>query len=230
MGLLGSTLVMYLLAGGAVAVAVYLTECEGSLLDRGFRILTAVAFWPLYLPSLLAHGRGALPSEAPPPQDAMAAAIAQVDTELEGMLGCLDGWAEEVRAREKDRLRLLRTAWSAQAKRIREMDRLLALQEPAEAAGDGAADGFGANDRLRQIQQARRQNLEQLRSLRQQAHDELMGTLAWVRELVSMIHLAKFSGAPAERAEKLVAQITAVAERPAASKVWEESGIRAVER
>ena len=33
-----------------------------------------------------------------------------------------------------------------------------------------------------------------------------MGNLAWVRELVSMIHLAKFSGAPAARAEELVAQ------------------------
>jgi len=36
-----------------------------------------------------------------------------------------------------------------------------------------------------------------------------MGTLAWVRELVSMIHLAKFTGAPAARAEELVAQIAA---------------------
>jgi hypothetical protein len=39
-----------------------------------------------------------------------------------------------------------------------------------------------------------------------------MGNLAWVRELVSMIHLAKFSGAPAARAEELVAQIAAAVE------------------
>jgi hypothetical protein len=39
-----------------------------------------------------------------------------------------------------------------------------------------------------------------------------MGTLAWVRELVSMIHLAKFTGAPAARAEELVAQIAAAVE------------------
>jgi hypothetical protein len=39
-----------------------------------------------------------------------------------------------------------------------------------------------------------------------------MGTLAWVRELVSMIHLAKFTGAPASRAEELVAQIAAAVE------------------
>jgi hypothetical protein len=39
-----------------------------------------------------------------------------------------------------------------------------------------------------------------------------MGSLAWVRELVSMIHLAKFTGAPAARAEELVAQIAAAVE------------------
>ena len=39
-----------------------------------------------------------------------------------------------------------------------------------------------------------------------------MGTLAWVRELVSMIHLAKFTGAPASRAEELVAQIATAIE------------------
>jgi len=36
--------------------------------------------------------------------------------------------------------------------------------------------------------------------------------LAWVRELVSMIHLAKFTGAPASRAEEIVAQIAAAVE------------------
>ena len=39
--------------------------------------------------------------------------------------------------------------------------------------------------------------MERLRRVRQPAHEDLLGTLAWVRELVSMIHLAKFSGAPA---------------------------------
>ena len=39
-----------------------------------------------------------------------------------------------------------------------------------------------------------------------------MATLAWIRELVSMIHLAKFTGAPASRAEELVAQIAASVE------------------
>jgi hypothetical protein len=65
---------------------------------------------------------------------------------------------------------------------------------------------------LRHSQRARLQNIERLRRVRQRAHDDLMGMLAWVRELVSMIHLAKFTGAPAARAEELVAQIAAAVE------------------
>ena len=54
-------------------------------------------------------------------------------------------------------------------------------------------------------------------------YDDLMGTLAWVRELVSMIHLAKFTGAPASRAEELVAQIAAAIEGISAV-TWQEAG------
>ena len=46
MGLLGSTLVMYFLAGVAVAGAVYLSDGERRLWERGFRVLTAIPFWP----------------------------------------------------------------------------------------------------------------------------------------------------------------------------------------
>ena len=42
--------------------------------------------------------------------------------------------------------------------------------------------------------------------------DDLLATLAWVRELVTMIHLAKFSGSPASRAEELVSQIATAVE------------------
>jgi hypothetical protein len=75
--------------------------------------------------------------------------------------------------------------------------------EPAAADGD---------PRLRSSLQARRQNVERLQRLRGRAHDDLTRSLAWVREVVSMIHLAKFSGAPAARAEELVAQIAAAVE------------------
>ena len=39
-----------------------------------------------------------------------------------------------------------------------------------------------------------------------------MGTLAWVRELISMIHLARFTGAPAARVQELIGQIASSVE------------------
>jgi hypothetical protein len=204
MTLFGQTLVLYLVIGVAVATAVYVTGGDG----RWFRVATAVPFWPLYLPLLLTPTRP-LGEPTAPPADELAAAIRQVDAELEAALNSLDGWAEDVLARERVRIRDLRTAWLAQADRIREMDRVLALPEFAD---EDTPDSPTADDRLRSSRQARRQNVERLRRLRWRAHDDLAGSLAWVRELVSMIHLAKFSGAPAARAEELVAQIAAAVE------------------
>jgi hypothetical protein len=57
--------------------------------------------------------------------------------------------------------------------------------------------------------------------------EELMGTLAWVRELVTMIHLAKFTGAPASRAEELVAQIAATVEGLSEVTQWNHQPLSA---
>lgn len=209
MSLFGQTLVLYLVIGVGVAGAVHLAGGPG----RWFRVVTAVPFWPLYLPVLLSPNRASefnRSDPTPAPHDDLAAAIARVDDELAAALGSLDGWAEDVLARERGRIRDLRTAWLAQAQRIREMDRLLSLPDYAVEADDlppGMAD-----ERLRNSRTARRQNIDRLWGLRRRAADDLARSLAWVRELVSMIHLAKFSGAPAARAEELVAQIAAVVE------------------
>lgn len=213
MDLCSPSLLIYLLAGVGVAGAVYLSQSASHSWQCGFRVALAVLFWPLYLPLLLARSGDAddqTERSRPCVPDELAAAIAQVDAELEAALGSLDGWAEGVLAREKDRIRELRAAWTTQAERIRDMDRLLALPEyavpdPEEPAADG-------NERLRNSQRARWQNIQRLRQVRQRAHNDLLGSLAWVRELVSMMHLAKFTGAPAARAEELVAQIAAVVE------------------
>ncbi len=218
MNLFGQTLILYLVVGAGMAGAVYLTERSGRGPRHWFVVATAVAFWPLYLPLLLASGRrgpGEPASASATPQDDLTAAIGQVDAELGSALGSLDGWAEEVLIREKGRLRDLRAAWLAQAKRIREMDRVLDQPEYGGENGPGLPPlslTSEAEERFLSSRQARSQNLERLRRLRQRAYDDLMGSLAWVRELVSMIHLAKFSGAPAARAEELVAQIAAAVE------------------
>jgi hypothetical protein len=213
---LGQVLLLYLMAGAGVAVAVYLSVAAGGFLERWFQIVTAALFWPLYLPLLLSSGAESHEPEkvgqtsAVAPIDELAQAIAQVDAELEGALRSLDGWAEDVLAREKDRLHELRSAWGAQARRIREMDRLLGQPECPPLAVGTEANGF--SQRMRNSQQVILQNRNLLHQVRERTFQDLIGTMAWVRELVSMIHLAKFTGAPASRAEELVAQIAAAVE------------------
>jgi hypothetical protein len=236
MSLLSSTMVLYLVVGVGLAAAVYLSCKTENGTGLFFRITMAIPFWPLYLPILLSAPRSSAeysvsidsqPSSIP--EDDMSVAIAQVDAELEAALNSLDGWAEDVLARERDRIRELRDAWNAQANRVREMDCLLAVLTPTLApaptlldqsesrVGVGArteiiADPSAAKKRLVHSQQACEQNIERLRLVRQRTYVDLLSNLAWVRELVSMIHLAKFTGAPASRAEELVTQIAAAVE------------------
>jgi hypothetical protein len=233
-----------LVVGLGVTIAVYLSERGSRSPGLLFRMMTALPFWPLYLPILLSRSNGASGEDklagkrTPALCDDMSAAIGQVDAELDAALNSLDGWAEDVLAREKDRIRELREAWITQANRVREIDHLLALPQyfetnltakNAEERGENKLSLLcdsprplrflsSGNEhspvqiRLVQSQAACRQNIERLRGVRQRAYDDLMGSLAWVRELVSMIHLAKFTGAPASRAEELVAQIAAAVE------------------
>jgi hypothetical protein len=215
---LSETLLLYLVVGLAVAAAVYLTG-EGGLGWRGWLGLApATVFWPLYLPIVLSRPNNPGQPPAARPRgtpDEMAEAIAQVDAELDTALSSLDGWAENVLAREKERLVELRSALAAQAARIREIDALMARSEENNGSESPVCRAAGEGlkvDRRSSSEQARRKNLERLREVRRRSYDDLMGTLAWIRELVSMIHLAKFTGAPAARAEELVAQIAAAVE------------------
>lgn len=224
---LGETIILYLVAGLAVAGAVYLSRESERGWQTGIQLVTAAVFWPLYLPILLS--RAEEPTRQPEAgqnvePDEMAAAIAQVDAELATALSSLDGWAENVLAREKNRLAELRAALAAHAARIREMDALFASVDGQR--GDLPAERpLGeplSLDRRAQSEQARRKNLQRLHEVRRRSYDDLMGTLAWIRELVSMIHLAKFTGAPASRAEELVAQIAAAVEGVSAV-TWQDA-------
>jgi len=243
----GETLVFYLVIGLGVAVAACLSDVRTIGLGRdhdaeqhrrarlAFVALSAVLFWPLYLPLLLSSPVApvAAPAHvAAAPQDEMAEAIAQVELELDAALSSLDGWAEDVLVSEKDRIGELRLALLAQACRIREMDSLLARAKTAGGVADfsGGASPLAAAepracDRRQQSERARAQNMARLEDVRRRAHADLLGTLAWIRELVSMIHLAKFTGAPASRAEELVAQIAAAVEGISAADWREESHV-----
>ena len=65
----------------------------------------------------------------------MAAAIEQVERELDAALAGLNGWAEKVLLQKTDRLHELRSALAVQADRIRDMEGLLAREqaEPPDA-------------------------------------------------------------------------------------------------
>src|SRR5260370_12674393 len=244
MAYLGPTLVLYVVGGLGMAIAVYVSDRQSNSRGLWFRMMTALPFWPLYLPILLAHlprasGHVAPPGDATPaPCDDMSAAIAQVDAELEAALNSLDVWAEDVLAREKVRIRELRDAWIAQADRVGDMDHVLAfgihqLTFADKVLNDDSQkrprlsnnnDSPPVNHRMALSQEACRRNIERLRHVRQRTFDDLLGNLAWVRELVSMIHLAKFTGAPASRAEELVAQIAAAVEGLSAL-TWQEVAV-----
>jgi hypothetical protein len=222
-----TSILFYLLIGGCVAVAVYLHDEQWTGGERAFRIATAFGFWPLYLPLLLErrsrlNTKGQLASP-PAAADSLAQAIQQVESELDAALGSLDGWAEEALADEDRRLLELRGAWRFQADRIRQLDGLLAASG-TEAADRLAPDLSGmsacATDRRNRSDHARIENMRRLQELHGRLLDDLLGTLAWVRELVTMIHLAKFSGAPASRAEELVCQIAAAVEGLSEASSW----------
>jgi hypothetical protein len=223
--LLVETAIFYLLLGSTVAVAVYIRGPSGSGYGIGLHMAAACLFWPLFVPVLLspaaddsnAGGKTVEPDCTH--QDALAAAISQVETELDTALEGLDGWAEDVLNSEQHRLEELRIAWKAQADRIRSIDQLLA--EPS-ARTDSLSEVSSEVASARQSEKTRQDNIRQLSTLRNRMHADLVGTLAWVRELVTMIHLAKFSGAPAARAEELVAQIAAAVQGLSEVSSWRE--------
>jgi hypothetical protein len=216
---LASSFVLYLLIGGGVAAAVYVRgEQTGG---RGvFPLGLACLFWPLYVPALLAGREREMQisesATAPPSlaggDDELTAAIVRVEAELERAFRSLDGWAEETLSTEHARLVELKQAWRFQAARIRELTALLDETQRAEPAEDAVAASLPSIERIHHSERSRRENIDRLRSIRDRMRDELLGTLAWVRELVTMIHLAKYTGAPASRAEELVSQIAASVE------------------
>ena len=243
---LSETLIFYLVVGGVVAVAVYAADDRGSRAGAGLRLSMAVVFWPLYLPLLLSARAANRPADPPAQQpDAMAAAIADVERELDTAPANLDGWAEKRADREKGRIAELRTALSAQARRIREMDALLAdvasqgdspvrpMTRPARRHLPTQSLGATTTDRAAQTvvggaERPARRIWPGWRRCGGKRIADLMATLAWIRELVSMMHLAKFTGVARSRTESLMAQIAAAVEgvsdaghRNAEDEPWE---------
>jgi hypothetical protein len=228
-----TTLLFYLLFGNAVAVAVYLSCGDTSRSQRWYRTVTAVVFWPLYLPILLQRPTNQVPQsvehgesnglslEAVVDADEMSVAIYQVETELDLALTSLGGWSDDVLTREEHRFEELRVTWHAQAVKIRELDRVLSQLVVTETAMSPLATE--PSERVASSQRARQANIARLRALRDRYYADLMDMLARVRELVTMIHLAKYTGAPASRAEELVMEIASSIEGLSEVAAWREA-------
>lgn len=219
-----TTLVFYALVGLGVSASIAVNRSNGNLAERLFQIVTAVTFWPMFIPLLLRTSvqvqESAEPHKPIEPSDDLAASIQQVESELDAAVESLNGWAENVLPHEQDRFAELKSTWRQQADRIRELDDLLAKLGVSRTSNSlrPESDVAGSDDQSSSVEaraasseMARSQNIARLADVRRKLADDLMGTLAWVRELVTMIHLAKFTGAPASRAEELVSQIAAAA-------------------
>ena len=212
------SLVFYLTIGFAVAVADMLVERSAKSRRSWMSPVAAWVFWPLYLPIVLSSRSSPTTATQRPSiaRDDLAIAIEQVERELEGALTGLDGWAENVLKQNAVQLLELRGDLIAQADRIRDMEAILAGERAESTHLDrrpaAIPSSAPASERSERSWQARHDNMMRLDQVCKRARDDLLATLAWIRELVSMIHLAKFTGAPAARAEELVAQIAAAVE------------------
>ena len=209
------TSLFYAVIGLAVAAGRWLVERPATSWGLLPFLPATVLFWPLFLPLLLARrADDDEPVSLNTPHDDLARAIDQVENELNTALAELDGGPESVLKQYAGRLRELRAALSAEADRIRQMERVLG-SDPTEIISPEPA----GNERERKSRLTRQENMQRLADLARRARIDLLTTLAWIRELVSMIHLAKFTGQPAARAEELVAQIAAAVESLSAATV-----------
>ncbi len=208
--------IFYLLVGSGVGAAIALRERQPTPLSMILKPIVAAIFWPLFVPLLLESSprepltlEEVLHPRTGSADDALTQAIEHVEGELDVALKSLTGWPGAALNVEPTCFDELRAAWRGQADRVRELDRLL---------GDSAFSASApleeptADDKFVHSERSRRDNIERLKQIRDRLRQDLLGTIAWVRELVTMIHLAKYTGAPASRAEELVRQIATAVE------------------
>jgi hypothetical protein len=224
MTLLNSTLLIYFLIGGAVSVAVYLSDMAHTPAQRLFLTASSLIFWPLCLPLLLQRisARHATSEELPPPGDEIGRAIRQVESELNAALR-----AANVPDDHNARLNSLHERWSAQAAQIREIDRLLAspqysvpndaiqAERPIIRDGTPNANGLGGTNAMCAI-------VERLRQVRELTNDELTESLAKVRQLAALLYLARFTRGEAGRISEILAELDLIGQRiaPATDFDW----------
>ena len=199
---------LYLTIGAAIAAAVALRGgTPAAIAGTG---MAAVAFWPLFLPFLLAGPRDA--DDAPrrraaeatqgPLLRALGRTRRGLDDALRGIAGREALGLAAVLTRMPEVLRTL----EAQAHSVEEMAGVLSAPAPTD-------DGDGLDpDLARDLGSARAESDRRLRALHDRRRDELLRAIVRLEELVAMVQLARFAREPNAGAGPLVQQITATVE------------------
>lgn len=221
------TLLFYLVIGAGVSVAIAIGDHGKWTFERTFRAFCSLLFWPLFFPMLLARKEES-PGSSSDDEDSgddLSQTISTVRRELDSALNSMENWSDHTLEGEKERINELVTAWETLAQRIRAMDRVLARDDgdANDRGGLFTSGELAENDRVQRSVEARRLHLDYLSAVRKQTYADLIGTLASVRELVTMIHLARFTGEPASRAQELVEQIAAVVEGLSEVTRWSDN-------
>jgi hypothetical protein len=132
---IGQLLVLYLLAGCAVAVAFFVTTAAGSRAERLLQFAASLVFWPLYLTLLLS--RSAPSAGGRPAGDELGRAL----TDAQSALQSLDDWEDGVLAHEQVRLDELRAALARIAAAVDELSALPQKDERVQAHGGPVSPG-----------------------------------------------------------------------------------------
>lgn len=188
------TLGAYLLAGLAVAAALARGEVRGA--GRLLRAGLHATLWPLFLPVLL-------PTAAASPLGTDGGRIDAAEATLAEALQRLGKDLGDPLSLESARVRSLGTAMRAAARRLSELDGLLAspghdaeaLRRELDALGD-KAEGKPVADILRE----RLAHLGRLEALRTQARGDLERALARAGELATRLTLLRYEGTTAHAA------------------------------
>ncbi len=216
------TAIIYGIIGVVTAAAMWLSGAGAPGVQRAGLFAVHALLWPFFAPVLLG---GAAERAAPTPRTRRAGAEA---TELDGRvhaaeerllaaLASLDGLAEDALRPELHRVRELTGALARMARRLAEMDELLATPEFDEERALGALEALedtdaGAPDARADSVRARLRNIRRLVQMRQNLSMDFERAMVKVDEISSQIRLLRFADRPEHEVGELIWDIEATVE------------------
>lgn len=215
------TSIIYGIIGVVVASAMWLSRPAESALVGVSRLVLHTLLWPFFAPVLLGGGASPtvttsspMPAPTPPNLDPR---VDEAERRLLDALSSLDGVAEDVLGLEMQRVRDLTGSLANMARRIAEMDELLATDEFDAARAERALSALGAGDSpdnraRRDSVQARLRNIRRLEQMRQALSADLERAILKVEEISSQIRLLRFADRPEHEVSGLIQDIAATVE------------------